>query len=390
MAEIIDALLGVRADPYPTPRRFIASADSFVFSVTKRIHHRLHGHPRGELPDPAEHAAYVCWAEQNAERLTRQASRSDLIVLHDPQTLPMAPLLLNAGFRVAWRCHIGTSSANATSRSTWLYLSQFWAKELILVFSDPALVPDEAAGHQREIIQPSIDPNALKNIPLSDAAVRDILASTELPQDGDPVILQVSRWDPLKDMVGVLQAFSDSALPRAARLVLCGPSPNSIVDDPEAATVLAEVMRCREELPRAVARRVHLVCPVLADTVGNAKLINALQRRATVVTQKSLQEGFGLTITEAMWKSRPVVASRVGGIPSQITHNQTGLLVDDPHDRSEFVRLVIRLLDRPDQAVALGRAAARWVAERFTVTREAADHQRLYRQLAQSGRCSGG
>lgn len=382
VAELIDALIGQSAESCPAERRFVTSADAGVFLMTKRIHHRLHGHARGELPSPAEDAAFRDWALRNAERLIHQARPGDLMVLHDPQTAPMAGPLLDAGFRVAWRCHIGTGDQNATCRSTWRYLSQFWPPGLLLVFDNQVLVPPEAAGRPMDIIRPSIDPDAVKNAPLSDGAVREVLTEAGLPWDSDPLVVQVSRWDPLKDMTGVLRAFADSALPRRARLVLCGPAPESIADDPEAAAVLADVTRLLAELPTAVAERVHLVCSTLEDAMGNARLVNALQRRASVVVQKSLQEGFGLTVTEAMWKSRPVVATRVGGIPTQIIHERTGLLLDDPQDGPGFTDLVTRLLDRPDQAAALGRAAHQRVAERFTVSREVADHRRLYQRMA--------
>jgi trehalose synthase len=386
VAETLAALLAT-PDAGPPHRRFITSADPDVFGATKRIHYRLHGLARGQLPTPAEHATYRGWAHRNAERLIEAARPGDLVVLHDPQTAPMAEPLLAAGLRVAWRCHIGTCTPNETSRSTWRYLLDFLPPQLPLVFSDPALVPEEVAGRPLEIIAPSIDPDAAKNAALDPAVADDLLARAGLAPvpanpDPEPIVLQVSRWDPLKDMTGVLRAFAGSELAERARLVLCGPAPESIVDDPEAAEILSEVTGVRAELPADIARRVHLVRPVLANTEGNSLLVNALQRRADVVVQKSLQEGFGLTVTEAMWKGRPVVATRVGGIPSQITHGRTGLLLDDPHDSAGFVALVTRLLDRPKEAAELGRAAHERVAERFTVAREAADYQRLYRRMA--------
>jgi trehalose synthase len=345
----------------------------------------VHGRNAGELPDEREHAAYIRWAAENSARLVELASAHDLMVLHDPQALPMAAMLADQGFRAAWRCHIGTSAGNMTSKSTWEYLSQFWRKNLILVFSDAALVPEQAENYGVEVIPPSIDPCSVKNMQLGDGEIRDILLSAGLPEDGDPVILQVSRWDPLKDMSGVLQAFCESDLPRTSRLVLCGPSPASIVDDPEAGAVFAEVFDYWQALPQTVARRVHLLQPVLDDGDSNARLVNALQRRATVVAQKSLQEGFGLTVTEAMWKARPVVASRVGGIQAQIIHKQSGLLLDDPNDLPGFVDLLTEVLNHPAYAADLGRAAAHRVGEHFTVQREIDDHYRLYSRIASTG-----
>lgn len=385
VAEILEALLNTDGEGYYTLQRFITDASPLVFGITKRLHHRLHGYDRGGLPTPAERVAYLDFAAWNTQHLLTEAEPGDLVVLHDPQTAPMAPLLARAGLRVVWRCHIGTATSNAISRSTWQFLSQFWAEDPVLVFSDPAQVPSVAAGHRVVIIPPSIDPHATKNLPMTGREIEEILARAGLRSLGtDPVVLQVSRWDPLKDMPGVLRAFAGSELPGMAQLVLCGPSPESIADDPEAAGVLAEVVRCRESLPGPVRKRVHLVCPALEDREGNARLVGALQRRATVVVQKSLEEGFGLTVTEAMWKARPVVASGVGGIRSQITHGLDGLLLEDPRDHAGFAELVGAVLDDPDLAVRIGSAAQLRVAERFTIAREAEDHQRLYRSLAGS------
>lgn len=381
--------------------RFITSGDPAVFAITKRLHHRLHGVVGGELPNPREHSIYLRYAAENAERLAHTADPSDQIVLHDPQTAPMAPILVEHGRRVAWRCHIGTTISNTVTRTTWDYLSQFWPDGLLLIFSARSLVPPQASDRRVMIIAPSIDPTSPKNVRMSKADVRGILASAGLMQgraaavrrgsqpriesDGpintDPVVVQISRWDPLKDMIGVLTAFADSELGNAAHLVLCGPSPEGIADDPEALGVLDAVLHRRDELTSSVRRRIHIVCPSLDDELANAQLINALQRRASVVVQKSLQEGFGLTVTEAMWKARPVVASRVGGIPSQLTHRRTGLLLDDPNDLAGFATLVASLLARPGFASSLGSAAAKRVTLHFTTAREAADHYRLSQLL---------
>lgn len=387
-------------------QRFVTSTEPDVFQITKRLHHRLHGVDAGDLPDDSEHKAYLAYGHSNARRLLDRLQERDLVILHDPQTLPMAPVLAAAGAKVVWRCHIGTLASNAVSRDTWSYLKQFWPPELTLVFTDEALIPDAAAAMRVRIIAPSIDLNAPKNRFLPDSTVRDTLASIGLgpgpatstttevisdePLDADPIVLQVSRWDPLKDMPGVLRAFADSSLPNRSRLVLCGPSPAGISDDPEAAKVLAEVLKIRDELPVPLRRRVHLVCPDVSDEAGNARVVNALQRRATVVTQKSLQEGFGLTVTEAMAKARPVVASRVGGIPRQIEHRVTGLLLDDPTDTATFSMLVASLIDQPNLARTLGVAAAERVAAKFTTAREMAEHHAMYHELCTPGPGTGG
>jgi trehalose synthase len=398
VAEILTALQRAGDTADFRHRRFVTSGDPAVFGVTKRLHHRLHGVDRGPLPDPTEHIALLAFAETNARRLLRLVRPVDLIVLHDPQTLAMAPHLAAAGVPLAWRCHIGTAASNEVSATTWDYLSRFWPREITLVFSVPQEVPLQAARHRVVIIAPSIDLNARKNRPLRGDEVRRILSgagltgtavpsasSTAMISDtaigDDPMLLQVSRWDPLKDMAGILRAFAESALTRRAHLVLCGPSPAGVADDPDAAEVLEDVVARRAALPTAVRRKVHLACPDLGDEIGNALLVNALQTRAEVVIQKSLQEGFGLTVTEAMVKSCAVVASGVGGISSQIVSGRSGVLLNDPHDLIGLAAVVQDLLENPGRREALGRAARERVLEHFTLARETADHHRLYRMM---------
>jgi trehalose synthase len=405
VAELVTALMSKVPDSRFQVARFVTSTDPEVFAMTKRLHHQIHGIDCGTLPTQAEHRRYMAFAAENAERLLGTMNAADIVILHDPQTLAMAPLLLDAGFGVAWRCHIGTANQNDVSSAAWSYLSTFLRPELRLVFSDETLIPPIARDASTIVIPPSINPSATKNIPLTSAEIRQILARngldgprdvaagkptssviSEMPIGTDPVILQVSRWDPLKDMIGVLMAFAGSALPRRAQLILCGPVPADVADDPEAAGVLGEIVAMREQLPAAIRRRVHIVCPALTDELENALGVNALQRRAAVVTQKSLQEGFGLTVTEAMWKGRPVVASRRGGICGQIIDGVTGLLLDDPSDGDAFSRLVARVLDDPAEAASLGSAAHQRVADFFTLARERADHDRLYQSLASAAK----
>lgn len=382
-------------------RRFIATADAAVFQTTKVLHHRLHGVAAGPLPEGAAERAYLAFGKLNAGSLMDRLQPDDLVVLHDPQTLPMAAHLSAQGVGTVWRCHIGTNQPNQVSATTWSYLRRLWPPGMVLVFSTRELVPPQAQEWPVVIIPPSVDPSALKNVRLLPADVTAVLKQvglldgrppegtmrvvSEQPLGDDPVILQVSRWDPLKDMPGVLRGFAESALSRTARLVLCGPSPAGVMDDPEAATVLHEVVRQHAGLPAAVRRRVHLVCPDLADERMNALLVNALQHRAAVVVQKSRQEGFGLTVTEAMFKGRPVVATRVGGITSQLTHERTGLLLDDPDDLPGMAALVGSLLASPGRAASLGAAAGREAAARFTTAREIADHHCLYQRVADGG-----
>jgi trehalose synthase len=181
-----------------------------------------------------------------------------------------------------------------------------------------------------------------------------------------PVVMQVSRWDLLKDPLGVLGAFAGHVPGRyAAHLLLVGPSTVAVADDPEGAQVLDAVRTAWHELPAKVRRRVHLCSLPMDDVEENAAIVNALQRHATVVVQKSLAEGFGLTVAEAMWKQRPVVASRIGGIRDQIEDGRSGHLLPDPRDLGQAGAAIAELLADGDQARAMGIAAHLRVREQF-------------------------
>jgi trehalose synthase len=186
-----------------------------------------------------------------------------------------------------------------------------------------------------------------------------------LPIDA-PVVTQVSRWDPLKDHEGLAQSFACAVpLELGAHLVLAGPSPDAVADDPEGSSSFRELCECTASLPEPARSRVHVACLPMDDIEENAAVVNALQRRSDVVVQKSLAEGFGLTVAEAMWKGRPTVASAVGGIRDQICDGVSGLLVDDPHDADGFGRAITSLLCDRGAADALGRSARESVVERF-------------------------
>jgi trehalose synthase len=229
------------------------------------------------------------------------------------------------------------------------------------------------------IIEPSIDPLSPKNRTLRPAQVASVLARIGLigavaqgrdvavlggagPVPPDvPLVVQVSRWDHLKDMDGVLRGFAEHVAGHAgARLALIGPDVSAVTDDPEGADALAECLRTWESLPTHAHNAVRLVALPMDDPVANALMVNAVQRHARVVVQKSLQEGFGLTVAEAMWKSRPVVASAVGGLTGQVPPG-TGVLLEDPRDLQAFGRAVRGLLDHPAAAVTMGRRGRRHV-----------------------------
>jgi trehalose synthase len=199
-------------------------------------------------------------------------------------------------------------------------------------------------------------------------------------------VTQVSRWDRLKDPAGVLAAFAEHLTDSDAHLLLAGPSVEAVTDDPEGAQVLTEVREQWRGLPAPVRNRVHLGQLPMHDREENAAMVNAIQRRSHVVVQKSLAEGFGLTVAEAMWKARPVVASRIGGIQDQIVHGESGLLVDDAGDLQAFAGAVDGLLRDDTEADRLGRAARERVRERFLGTRHMLQYVELLTQLIANGR----
>ena len=200
------------------------------------------------------------------------------------------------------------------------------------------------------------------------------------------LVLQVSRWDRLKDMAGVLTGFTDALadLPADVHLVLAGPDVTSVSDDPEGGQVLATCRELWAGLDRSRRQRVHLVLLPMDDVDENAHLVNALQRRADVVVQKSLVEGFGLTVAEAMWKGRPVVASRVGGIQDQVTDGRDGLLLDDPRDLVTFGDTLARLLHDPHLSARLGATAHERVYEDFLGDRHLEKWVALFEGLGRS------
>jgi trehalose synthase len=260
----------------------------------------------------------------------------------------------------------------------------------------PDYAPHYLPAARISVIMPSIDPDSVKNLEMSPGRCHELLArigllgpgtgsavgatTQERPLPaGAPLITQVSRWDPLKDMTGVLRAFAERVT-APAHLLLAGPDPADIPDDPEGAAVFAEVSRMWEQLAPHIRDRVHLVVLSLKDKGANDLVVNAIQRRSTVVVQKSFQEGFGLTVTEAMWKARPIVASAVGGLCTQLTDRANGLLVG-PHDLAGFGAAVNKLLADPHLAAVLGAAARRTCEEEFLVTRELLDYLSLYKIL---------
>jgi trehalose synthase len=385
VAELLRANLPYLSGDGIRARWGVLDGDGRFFLVTKRLHNRLHGvlgdgGPLGE----AERAHYDSVIERNAEQAAAVVEPGDVVVVHDPQPLGLVPALREAGATVIWTCHVGVDVPNDITRSAWAFLLPDVRAADASTFTRAAYVWEGLEGAVVRLIPPCIDIASPKNVSISrtrrDAILRaagvlapsrpgEVGAQAQMGQDGYPppgasIVTQVSRWDALKDPVGVVRGFVDEPRLDDAHLILAGPAPSGVADDPEALEVLGEVDDLRTSLPPRKRTRVHLANLPTDDLVENARIVNALQRRADVVVQKSLAEGFGLTVSEAMWKARPVVATDVGGIRDQIEDGVTGRLVA-PRDLETFGRAVRGLLDDPHGAERMGEAAQIRVRDRF-------------------------
>jgi trehalose synthase len=350
VAEMLQFLLGYLAGAGIDTRWVVIEGNQEFFEVTKRVHHLLHGQPGdgGELDEPAR-ASYRQTLKEPLGELQPRVEPGDVVVLHDPQTAGLAPALKQQGATVIWSCHVGIDQPNDLARTAWEFLRPAVQQADAYVFSRSAHCWEGLDRARLAVIAPLIDQ------PIPPSA---------------PLVVQVSRWDPLKDPLGVLQGFSRHVPHElGAHLLLAGPATASVSDDPEGDQVLQQVRRAGAALPRADRDRVHLACLPMEDLEENAAMVNAIQRRADVIVQKSLAEGFGLTVAEAMWKARPVLASRVGGIQDQIRHGTSGLLLEDPSDLVGFGRAIRTLLTDRDQAQRLGVAAHRRVGQEYLAPR---------------------
>jgi trehalose synthase len=399
VAEMLQSLLAYAKGAGVDARWLVIKGDPDFFTITKRIHNHLHGAAGdgGQL-GAAEHSAYEHTLETNGKALLEEVTAGDVVLLHDPQTAGLTHILKEAGAIVIWRCHVGLDMPNERARGAWHFLTPYITEADAYVFSREAFQWEGLQKNKSHIIPPSIDAFAPKNQEMDRSTVDAILGATELIrsdgsgrpafqrvdgsegtvsrktqlfdlpplQAGARVVTQVSRWDRLKDPLGVMHGFAEHVPPSfEAHLILAGPSVEAVADDPEGAEVLAETHSAWAELPAESRERIHLVCLPMEDGAENAAIVNALQRRAEIVVQKSIAEGFGLTVAEAMWKGRPVVASRIGGIQDQIEDGVTGSLIDDPHDLAEYGAALVRLLDDQEGAAKMGEAAQERVRDAF-------------------------
>jgi len=327
----------------------VIEGDPDFFEVTKGFHNALQGMKVQLQPSLLDH-----YIEVNRENARRFAWEADFVMVHDPQPAYLIQEMRAQAKHWIWRCHVDISRPNL---KVWKFLREIVNQYDASVFSMSKFAQN--LPHQQYIIRPSIDPLSEKNRELSEDEIQAVLSKLGISRD-KPIILQVSRFDSFKDPLGVIQSFRMVRKHTPCKLILAG---GEATDDPEG--IFAQVMDAAQG-----DRDIHIL--LLPPDAHHD--INALQRAADIIVQKSTKEGFGLTVTEAMWKGKPVVGSAVGGIVLQVRDYNTGFLVNSPEGCAFRVRY---LLNRPEMAKRIGRLAQEFVRSHFLITRTIRDYLTL-------------
>lgn len=412
----------------------MAAKDEAFFQLTKRIHNLMHGKGKPGLDD-ADRELYEATNRANAAVLQRKLKDDDVLVVHDPQPMPLAGMLREKRrLTTIWRCHIGLDVDTRETRDAWRFLEPYAAAYDHAVFSAPEYVAPYLEGRST-IIYPAIDPLTPKNRPLSVQSVVGLLErggllelgprveepfehqATRLLQDGTfqpavhqddlgllmrPIVTQVSRWDRLKGFVPLLRGFAElkrqlsSSPPRdealqhrlgLTRLVLAGPDPESIADDPEGQEVLDELSAEYAALEDEISRDICIIALPMHNLIQNALLVNALQRVSTIIVQNSIREGFGLTITEAMWKGVPVLTnSRACGPRQQVRDGVEGRMIRNPENVGQIARALRSMLSQPRKLERWGLNAQRQVHDHFLIHAQLCHWLRLASRLLGAAR----
>ena len=409
----------------------IDPTDPAFFPLTKRVHNLIHGEGTPDLGE-RERTVFEETNRANADELRSWIRDGDILIAHDPQPMPLAGMLLDhLRITCVWRCHIGLDERNDATRAGWGFLRPYATHYAHAIFSAPEYVPSFFEG-RASIIYPGLDPLSEKNRPLDDVGgvleraglLRSRASRAEPPfanlvqrlqPDGGfgagtepddlgllsrPIVTQVSRWDRLKGFLPLLHGFAllKSQLrhdPPAAddfrrlqnvRLVLAGPEPESIADDPQGRGVLEELRAAWLALPDPIRDNSALLALPMHDAALNGRIVNALQRASTIVVQNSLREGFGLTITEAMWKARPVLSnSQACGPRQQVRGGVDGELISDPQNVGAIAAALARMLAEPAKLEQWGRNAQRRVLDHFLVYTQLRHWLRLFRTVPLAG-----
>ncbi len=357
VAEILEHMVPLLNQLGVDARWDVINGSEEFFEVTKKFHNAIHG--KKEKISPEDFALFSEVSERNLEEMRFYG---DIFFVHDPQPVALIAKKKEIGKRWVWRCHIDVSNPD---KKVWKFLRDFIVDYDAAVFSAPNFA--QKLPIRQFLITPSIDPLSDKNKELDSGTIDAVLKKYGLTSD-KPMIVQISRFDRLKDPLGVIEAFEMVRKSIDCQLVLAG---GTAADDPESGEVLEEVRRRAEGNPD-----IHvLLVPPESDIE-----INALQRAATIIIQKSLKEGFGLTISEALWKAKPVVASAVGGIPLQIKNKLTGLLCYTVEGAAYALK---QLLSNPEYANWLGQNGKEHVKQNFLITGHLKDYLLMFLALDQ-------
>lgn len=358
VAEILQRMIPILQGLGINAKWEVISADEEFYETTKKIHNALQGNIETITAEMWQHHFEI--NKKNAESFDLDA---DAVLIHDPQPGPLVEFRKRGVW--IWRCHIDVSNP---FKDVYKYLGRYTTKYDAVIFSVARFA--QALPIDKFIITPSIDPLSEKNIDMTQEEVNSTVKKFNIPLDR-PMILQVSRFDKFKDPAGVIKAYRMVKKYNNCILVLAG---SPATDDPEGTEVLNEVKEFAYDDPDIYI----LLLPPFSD-----RQINALQRAATVVLQKSLKEGFGLTVSEAMWKGKPVIGGAAGGIPLQIVHGVTGFLVHSVEGTAFRIR---QILNNPEMAKKMGEKGKEHVRQNFLITRQVRDYLSVWHILENKGK----
>jgi trehalose synthase len=355
VAEILNRIIPLAEDLGLSFRWDVITGGEDFFAVTKAFHNALHGAPYH--PQPRDFEIFREYQQRNLHRLPLDA---EFVVIHDPQPLGLIDDRPQGKNHWVWRCHIDLSHPNSM---VWDFLHSYVSRYDASIFSSPEFA--RQLSIPQYLFYPAIDPLSEKNRELSAQFIAEVLAGYQI-DPSRPILTQISRFDRLKDPLGVIRAYRIVKRYFDCQLVLAG---GTASDDPEGAQVLKEVHHAADGDPDIKILELPAWAPLQ---------VNALQRASSIVIQKSLREGFGLTVSEALWKKKPVVASAVGGIPTQIIHNHTGLLSHSVEGTAYQIRF---LLSHPQIAARLGERGHEHVKENFLITQNIKRYLTLFLSL---------
>ncbi len=353
VAEILNRMIPLLQDLGIDARWEVIEGDAKFFDFTKKTHNALQGNN-----EKFTKKMWDYYYEVNKRNKKNIDLKADAVLIHDPQPAPLIDYRPKSGKSIwMWRCHIDASNPMP---SCWANLKKHVIKYDAAIFSVTKFA--KSLPIDEYIVTPSIDPLSDKNRDLTDDEISEVAERLNIPRD-KPIILQVSRFDKFKDPIGVINSYKIVKKYNDCRLILVG---SSATDDPEGEAILNEVKNYADGDPDII---------ILMLPPDNHMEINALQRMSDIILQKSIKEGFGLTVSEAMWKEKPVIGGGVGGIPLQIVHGLTGFIVYSVEGAAFRIR---QYLNNPEMAKRMGRTGKEYVRNNFLLTRQIRDYLSLW------------